>query len=340
MLFSNNRKLVIKTNGGRYFYLVKLSNFIIIVSVLLLIGMYLIKFKTLFINTDDFKTFFSMGIQGHLVNLITVLFLYVFSSRKHKFMHLMALVWVIFLALASAKYIMIIYSFSLLMVSYFKKKFKFKHLMLMLLIIASLFVVTYILRSIFNGEEVDLSFIFRHFNYYLTGSFYSFSKVLTTNVGQTQNVGIGIILAPLINVMKLLAGDSNYISSISKFIEVDINSSYKSTNVFTLFGSIIMETNIAVAIVFVIFLSIISYILLYLLKRRNSSFTIILYSFVMATLFCSFFNCFYGTLNLFEIVVIIVGIEFVNYLYNRIFMPKRKCRFVQKISTEKEKQYV
>ena len=330
-MFSFDRKLIIKRRiRGRFFinrYLVA----ILYILLLFLGALYFIKYQKIIIPIDDFKEFFSTGFQGHIVNVITVLFLFIFTSRrKFKFTKLLAVVWIGFLALASAKYMMIIYTFSLVMIYYnMKKHFSLLRTMLIIIFISSLFVLTYILRFVFSGEDVDFSFIIKHFNYYLTGSYYSFSLVLTENVAPTENVGIGIVLAPIINMFKFISGNNNYVSSISRFVFVDVNSYYNKTNVFTLFGAILFETDIFVTILVVISLAIISYLLLYLLKKRPNAYTVILYSFFMSFMFCSFFNCFFGTLNFIEILVVASVIELLNYCYRILYVPKRKIVSLQ-----------
>ena len=327
LFFSFGRKIIIKRKIRSRFYINKLVIVLIIALLLLLVLMYFLTFKKLLISTGEFKTFFSTGIQGHIVNVVTVLFLYIFASKRYLLMRIAAVFWTIVLALASAKYMMIVYALSLVMIFYYsRKRFSLLRLIVILLVIASLFIITYILRSVFDNEAIDFRFIFGHLNYYITGSYYAFSKVLTTTIASTENVGVGIVIAPIINIFKALSGNGDYVSSISQFIDVEINSTYNTTNVFTAFGAVLLETNMAVTIIFVVVLAIFSYLFLYYLKKRPSTNTVILYSLFTAFLFCTFFNCFYGTLNFVELFVIVIVLELLNRLCKNVVIGKKKAR--------------
>lgn len=284
---------------------------LVYISFVIIAIIYFIKYGFHIISTVDFKNFFSSGIQGHLVNVITALLLIIFSFKKFYYTKIVCLFWIIFLALGNAKYLMLMYAMTLLIifaVQYYKS-FSMKKMFILLIVIASFFIMTYFLRFIIAGTsilDINYKFLFDHFYYYLVGSFYSFSKVLTEYFPPTDNIGYGIVFAPIINVFRLLCGNRNFISPISRFISVEINSNYTETNVYTLFGAIYFETNIYFMLICVIAIAIIAYFLYYNFLIRKKQSLLIIFSFFLSTLFYSFFNCFYGVSNLIEIIVLLL----------------------------------
>lgn len=319
-----NKKYINKFTGIKYdLDGIKLLNILLLLCFIAIIIIYCIKYGFKIIPSAEFKNFFSSGIQGHLVNLITGILLLIFSFKKFYKTKIISILWVIFLALGNAKYLMLMYAVTLLIIfatsNY--KSINLKKIFLFLIVIASLFLLTYFMRFLIAGEtitSIDYKFIFNHFIYYLVGSFYAFSKVLTNTFTPTDNVGVGIVIAPIINVLKLLTGNRDYVTSISRFIPVEINSNYSETNVYTLFGAIYFETSMGFMILFIIILSLFSYFLYYKFLKNKKQSTLLIYSFFISSLFYSFFNCFYGASNLIEILIIIIALTFICMRYKNV----------------------
>ncbi|MDE5889134.1 MAG: hypothetical protein K2H20_03845 [Bacilli bacterium] len=151
---------------------------------------------------------------------------------------------------------------------------------------------------------VPYEFIFHHFIYYISGGYYSFSSILEFGSSPTPGVGVGVFFAPIINIANSIMG-KEFISSTSAFISVQLPGGYESTNVFTLFGSILLEMGVVGVIGCVAILSILAYVAYGLFLRSNNKVMTALHSYVMATLVFGFFNCFYGMLNVWELIAVI-----------------------------------
>ena len=262
-------------------------------------------------NLNNFKSNFSYGIIAHLINFESVLLLINYASTNNniisKLFKWFVFIWLLFLTIANAKYSMLIFAVGILFTHILsgKKHIKFSTILIGLLIASSGFFLTYIIRFISQGytiTTVPYEFIFKHFNYYLTGGFYAFGKVLKGTALSDASVGFGIFLAPIINVWNALVGKPS-ISTISKFTNINMGSGYSSTNVYTLFGALILESGWLGLLMCLCIIAIIAYSLYVDYIYNYTNVGVAFYSYVCATLVFSFFNCFYGTLNIWEIMI-------------------------------------
>lgn len=261
-------------------------------------------------DTVELKSHYSNGIMGHLINLMSILFLALSTARRpiklNIFIRGASIIWVLILALANAKYSMFMYAFALLIIYTinYPKKFTFGKIIIYVGIIAIAFFLVYIFRFLINGESlatVPYEFIFHHFIYYISGGFYAFSNILEFGSTPTPGVGVGVFFAPIINIINMFSG-REFVSSTSAFIDVALPGGYERTNVFTLFGSIWLEMGFSGAVLCVAIIALLAYTAYSIFLRSNNRMMIALYSYVMATMVFGFFNCFYGMQNIWELI--------------------------------------
>ncbi|MDQ0154191.1 DUF6337 family protein [Robertmurraya andreesenii] len=284
-----------------------------------IISCYLLAFGVRLPELTQIKSFFSHGLPAHVTNFVTVLMIINFSSAlnnrgnwKRKIQLFLSVFWVLFLLVAQAKYSMYIYVFVLIFeYSYIKyMRINFKKLSVISIIASSLFIIVYIARFLsegFNLKNIPFEFIFNHFKYYLTGSFYAFSKVLELNLD--GSAGFGIVFAPIINILNLLSGN-NFTSTVADFVTVDLQGSYTSTNVFTFFGALHYETSFIGSIILILIIACVVYYNFYKMIKYSSLPRLPLNSYLCAVLALSFFNNFFGTFNVWEIALSLLIISF------------------------------
>ena len=305
-----------KTNGITYQN--GLIKYFIIMGLLFVILNEIMHFGLSISNTDEFKDFFSQGVVSHVVNLVSILFLVHYAgdntTKLDEYIDCIAVIWALFLILANAKYSALMYAASLLIikVNCSKKQVSKIKIGIGLLIVSGLFILTYTLRFFVQGftfETMPFDFIFQHFFFYLTNGYYTFSKVLIDGLSSTPGVGWGVFWAPIMNVFNIIVGSSP-VGSMSDFVDYYEGRVF-SSNTFTLYGSLILEAGWIGAIFSITVLSIISYTILRLYLGNKGMKYNALYAFVNATLIFSFFNCFYGTVNVWEKTIVLF---FISYL--------------------------
>lgn len=263
------------------------------------------------------KKVFSVGVIGHLVNIVNAIVIIIFTNeiiaykqhgRFNKFAIVFSLAWVVFLVVATAKYMLMMFVASLTIsyINILPEKVNFFKVVISMLIFPILFVIVYMTRFISNGlafSDLPFEFIMAHLEYYTVGSFYAFSRVIEYNLRGTT--GFGIIFAPIINLVSLISGNE-FTSTIASFINIGNDA---ETNVFTMFGAFQYETGILGAVLLVGLISVLVFCSYYKALSKPTAPKIALYSYLGSSLVVSFFNSFYGTLNMWEVVITIMLIS-------------------------------
>lgn len=313
--YENRRHKVAYKHQGFLDKLLLLNTVIIVVYILFNFGIHIH-------DLNAFKNQFSSGIIAHLINLESVLLLMNYSSsnnsRMAKLLKVLVVPWIVFLSLGNAKYSMLIFTSAIVLVHYLsgKKRYSFSRVAVAIALVSLTFFLTYSLRFLSLGysyKTIPYSFILNHFYYYLTSGYYSFSHVLSGGSSPTPDVGYAVFFGPLINIGRLL-NNKPLVSSISHFIPINAIGGYTNTNAYTLPGSLLLETNWLGLIICIVILSITAYALYYLYINYYSDISIVIYSYFSATLMFSFFNCFYGTLNIWETMFFLL----ILFIFDRI----------------------
>ena len=308
----------------------KIYYFILIISFILIILHYITIFGidgNIIENLISLKSSFSSGAVAHLINISNAIFIIIFNNdmmvyknkgKLNKKQLIIYFIWMMFLLIVTAKYMLMMFVASLI-ISYmniFPEKIKLRKLILWGGIFPILFMLVYIIRFISMGlnlSELPFDFIISHLNYYITGGFYAFSNVV--EYGLVGNIGIGIVFAPILNIFNVMFGE-NLISTVAEFI--NIGNGFE-TNVFTMFGAFQYESGILGAILLTIIIGVFIFNNYYSNLHKPTIPKLSLYSYLGASLMISFFNAFYGTLNVWEIIIVMMMI---NYLERFKFIIK------------------
>ncbi len=261
------------------------------------------------------KTLFSDGIMAHLLIIICVIMLLMFAqaftlkNSNLRFIYFaLPVLWIGVVLLTEAKYFLITYAVTLIFIFLFFSKTKHVTLkvVFLFLLAALLFGIVYVARFLFQGETlrtIDYSFILNHYYYYFVSGFYAFSASMER--GLNGIAGIGIVLAPLLNIIKIF-GIGKGAESISEFIDVKVGLNYDKTNVFTLFGVYNHEIGMIYGLFFIALLALFVYYNYSKIFTECSIARVVLVSYMFSTLVCAFFNSFYGTMNVWEIIILLL----------------------------------
>lgn len=288
----------------------KIIKYILVITIFVVVSACYMNFGLAVPDHNVFKIFFSQGIVSHIVNLTTILFLVQFAGNDNTKMDVcmsrLALLWPLFLIVGNAKYSALMYASALLIIKVNTMKTNVSKMKIIvgLTCVSTLFLLTYTLRFLAEGFTMDtipITFIFNHFFFYLTNGFYTFSKVILEEIPPTQGVGWGVFWAPLLNIFNSLYGIDK-VGSMSEFISY-FKGKEMFSNTYTLYGSLILETGWVGTFFCIIVLSIFSYTVLRLYLSCTGKYYNSLYAFVCSTLVFSFFNSFYGTVNVWEKII-------------------------------------
>lgn len=295
----------------------KLYHLILIFSSIIIFLFYLKTFglsTNLVENLISLKSIFSSGIVAHLVNIMNAIFIVAFNNilivykntRKLKRSQIIIyLIWTLFLLASTTKYMLMMFVASLV-ISYlnvFPEKVKLYKIILWISVFPLLFILVYTMRFISTGlelSELPFEFIISHLKHYITGSFYAFSQVIEN--GLRGDIGLGIIFAPILNIFNIMFGE-NLISTVADFINIG---SGLETNVFTMFGAFQYEAGVLGTILIIIIIGLFIFINYYKNLSKSTVTKLALYSYLGSSLVISFFNSFHGTLNVWEITIVII----------------------------------
>lgn len=278
---------------------------------------FVLNFRFSFSSSGEIRDMYSGGIIAHLVNINSALLLFIFSANNEtkivKIMHSIAIAWIAFLILAGAKYSILMYAVSLMIIyiSSRNRKIPIRRIVVLGIIAAGLYFVTYAIRFIIQGytlTTIPYEFIVNHFVYYLTGGYYAFSESIIQKVAPSPGVGVAVLFGPIVNVVNLLLG-RDFNSTISNYLDIRVANGYSRTNVYTMFGVFRLEIGFWGATVSIALISILAYIIFYRYMSSKRKSSIPIFAYFCSTLIFSFFNCFYGTISVWEIGLVLLALD-------------------------------
>ena len=200
-----------------------------------------------------------------------------------------------------------------------KTKLKASLLLYVLLGATVVFFGSYILSLVVTGDtELDnelLFFIVRNFIHYLTSGTLGFSVDMER--GCPDAGGLEMIIAQVINLGKVIVGDSEVINPLNRLF---YHTGFNWTNVRTFFGTIFINTNYLTFFVYVLFLSSSIYLLKLATIRFNNVYVYVAYFFECGLLFMGWFDSYFASLSVIEIPILAL----VLLLIEKISAPKEE----------------
>ena len=298
------------------------------ISVVIIL-LFLWRFKSLMggaapIGTHDFGEEFSgRGFWGHLRQLsLPILMMSIYLVDKQKMW-----LWGIIVAFIVVGFLynvlgwIIIPCIAGISLRLYTGKTKLKASLLLYVLLGAtvVFFGSYILSLVVTGDtELDnelLFFIVRNFIHYLTSGTLGFSVDMER--GCPDAGGLEMIIAQVINLGKVIVGDSEVINPLNRLF---YHTGFNWTNVRTFFGTIFINTNYLTFFVYVLFLSSSIYLLKLATIRFNNVYVYVAYFFECGLLFMGWFDSYFASLSVIEIPILAL----VLLLIEKISAPKEE----------------
>lgn len=151
-----------------------------------------------------------------------------------------------------------------------------------------------------SGEFME--FIFGHFFHYLTSGTFGWSMDLERGLpddgGSFQNV-----IAQLVNLCKSLTGDKELVYPVNPLY---YNSGLTLTNVRTFFGTIYINASAAEFTLYVLFISLMMYLMRLAMLHFNNVHIYVIYFFYCGLLFMGWFDLYFASLTILEFPILVL----------------------------------
>lgn len=270
------------------------------------------RFKTMYTgvtmigDTDFGEEFSGRGFWGHLRQFslpILTMAIY-FVDRKHKWIWFIIIpLFIVALLYQVLGWVIIPCLSGIFMRLYTgKAKLKLSLLLYVLVGVSIVFLGSYVMSLVVAGDsELDnevLAFICRNFIHYLTSGTLGFSVDMQR--GYPDAGEFELLIAQILNIGKSIVGDKKMVSIINPFF---YNTGFNLTNVRTFFGTIFINSNYLIFVIYVLFLSSSMYMLKLATIRFNNIFVYVCYFFECGLLFMGWFESYFATLAAVEIPV-------------------------------------
>ncbi|MBR4267260.1 MAG: oligosaccharide repeat unit polymerase [Bacteroidales bacterium] len=274
-------------------------------------------YKTLscgFIGSESFENQYSRGLGAHNLNLIICFSaFYLLFIKKKIFSLLLFILLFILIFLSGTKYhILFVISAFLIKFLYTRPSAKkiIKLSVIICIVVFAMFMANYFINFLLKGYSMDnfFSFVMGHFAKYIGGGFIAVGRIIEHED----------IMPSLFN-SQVSSGFESYILISSKVEEY--------TNVYTLFGGILLSYGYIRLIIFTLVLSIVSNIIYYGISNK---FTFLAYSFFIGIpLLMTFFSPYWGLFNVWEWAILSIILGFLLSKKNyKIY--KYLCRYLKK----------
>ncbi len=288
------------------------------------------------IGTHDFGNDFSgRGFWGHLRQMslpILIMAIY-FVDRTKKWLWLIVIPLIVVALLYQVLGWVIIPVLAGISLRLYmgKTKLKISLLLYVVLFAAVVFLASYIMALVIAEEDGELneevlSFIFRNFVHYLTSGTLGLSVDMERGFPDAGE--FDLLIAQVINIGRMFTGGSEMLSVINPLF---YNTGVNWTNVRTIFGTIFLNSNGLVFVIFVLFLSTSVYLLKLATIRYNNIFVYVAYFFECGLLFMGWFDTYFSSLSSLEIP----AMSLVLLLLCKMCSPKQPIKTISKNATEK-----
>lgn len=239
------------------------------------------------------------GVKGRIYNIMMVMFPFMICYSYNIFLKIGLTIISTYFLLASGSKTWIMYAFLVSIICYNKSRklpLNIKWIVISVTLLLGLFMTYYYLNTDFDDNSSFFLFALRHFYFYLTSGILPLGEVCHLNLQDGQDV----FIFPFFNIIKIWAGEEGMAAHSSLWIETDyIN--HTLSNVYTLFGSLIMGDNYVAFAFYAIFFGFISCLIFFKSQRSDNIFISIMNGYNLSVLFFAWFNCAYALLRVWEI---------------------------------------
>lgn len=282
-------------------------------------------------GTDQFAYLYAgSGITGHLLVIAIPCIIYlvtIFRKKDYLIIITFSILFICIILYQVKTYIFLTFISCILTFIHKndKARLKARHYFLLSLIIFLLFEVSYIFSVRINTSNIlDTNvFLAKHFVGYL------FAGVNGLNEHFANCLPIGIfpdlLFMPFINLINFARGIEPMSVVSNYYVPIDLKGELTS-NVKTIFGTILIYGGYFTGILYVLFLGFISYFVMLILQISNNIWYKLIYIFLMSGLFLGWYDLYFNNLTIIEV-------PFIMFLFSII----SRIKFLPATSMNKSK---
>lgn len=239
------------------------------------------------------------GVKGRIYNILMVMFPFMVCYSYNRFFKFGLTIVASYLLFASGSKTWIMYAFLASIICLHrsgKLTLNIKWAVISIILLLGSFIMYYYLNTDFDDNNSFLLFALRHFYFYLTSGLLPLGEVCHLNLQGNQDV----FMLPFINIINVWAGEQGIEPHSPLWIETDCID-HTLSNVFTLFGSLIMGGNYVAFAFYAMFFGFISCLIFLKSQHSNNIFISIMNGYNLSILFFAWFNCAYSLMRVWEI---------------------------------------
>lgn len=269
------------------------------------------------IGSDDFaEEFAGFGFWGHLKRFSSVMLMiyiyYLNRNQKWLWVFIIALMGVSVINMVKGTMIIPCVVGVMMRLASGRMKITWRFIAILLLSSVAVFFVTFLIAIVVVNEmEVDgqvILYIFQRFVHYFTSGTLGLSMDMELNFPDRGN--FDIIMAPFINIINQVTGNSEIISPVNPVYHF---TGISLTNVRTVFGTLFIYTGYLQFALYVMGLSLFCYFLKILGDRFPNVFTNLIYYYFCALLAMGWFEFYFFHLDIIEIPVMIILLHIIDW---------------------------
>ena len=251
------------------------------------------------------------GVVGRVANILMIAFPFYVYERVNKYIKflLLALLFVFLTTLGTKTWLMAtVLAAIILLISTKRLKLNLKLLISAFFILAALFFLYYylVLYDRMDSFNRIVEFVSRHFYFYFTSGILPMGEFVRENDFNTINS----YFHPIVGLIKTWNGEQ-IMEHSNVWITTDQLLGTQS-NVFTFFGTFYMSGTIWTYIFYSIFYGLWCYLFYEISRVQNNVFLHIANAFNCAILFFGWYNCGFGLLRIWEIVILSCVLYFIS----------------------------
>ncbi|MDD6003451.1 MAG: DUF6337 family protein [Bacteroidales bacterium] len=309
LFFLRYRQCKKKVLASKPFYKIDFMLFFIF---LLLVILHLIaSFRFGFLGSESFEKKYSMGVGAHGLNFLIVLSTFSLLYIRKKLLPLLFVLVSFLLIFVSGTKYHILFIISIVLLSFLYKKPTYNNIVktavLVCLLVFFMFAGNYFIGFILRGASMDnfMSFVVGHFAKYIGGGFIAMGRIIDS----------GDIVPHFL--YSEIPNNFNEMILISRKID-------EFTNVYTLFGSLLLSHGYFSLFFHIIIISVLSNIIFYSIKNKYS---FLFYAFFIGSpLLMTFFNYYWHLENIWEWAFWAILLGFIKSKQTRFIL----CRYFKK----------
>lgn len=282
------------------------------------------------IGSDEFgEEFCGRGFWGHLrqLSLPILMMAIFFVDVKDRHLWLIIIPLLIVTLLYQVKGWVIIPCLTGIVLRLYIGKTKLRLSLVLYVVLGALliFLGSYIMILVVAGDgefgNDVIFFIFRNFIHYLTSGVLGLSVDMELNFPDAGD--FDMLIVQFINIGNLLIGNDEMMTPINPLF---YNTGVNWTNVRTFFGTIFLNTDYIVFVVYILFVSSVMYLLKLATIKYNNIYIYVIYFFECSLLFMGWFETYSALLTTIEIPALVLGLWLMDRMCKKKVVSTNACQ--------------